>query len=550
MTHVRQLRHLVVWVCLVASAVAARGQELAAPSGVKWIDPAGIRGSLVIHGGGEIPDAVRDKFLSLAGDKQARIVVIPTASERAESDDAAMRDKLLEPWKSRDVADVQILHTRSKDKANDGTFVEPLKQATAVWFGGGDQTKIAEAYLGTAVERELAALLQRGGVIGGTSAGAAIQSQTMIAGGQGEPRMGTGFDFLPGAIVDQHFQARNRQDRLRKALADHPGLVGFGVDEGTALVVRGRKLEVFGNSTVSVFLAASSSRPAREFELKAREVHDLTMLRRAAIDRSLAEFPPKEPAPPRLASGSLVIVGGGGMPKDVTAKFIELAGGPDELIVVLPTAGDGQAPSANEGRFFERAGAKNVQVLKQRTRTEVESPEFADVLSKAKGVWFGGGRQWHFVDAYAGTKAEQLFHDVLARGGVIGGSSAGATIQAQYLVRGSVLGNTEMMAEGYERGLAFLPGAAVDQHFTQRKRLPDMTAVMKRFPHVLGIGIDEATAVIVQGQTAEILGAGQAHFYDYRHGPPACDPDFTAIKAGGRYDLVERKALAPATTAP
>jgi len=541
--------HIGLLLGLLSLAGAAPVEELQTPSGVKWIDPAGTSGSLVIHGGGELTDAVRDKFLSLAGDKQARIVVIPTASDRADSEDAEIRGKFLEPWKSLGAAEVQLLHTRSKAKANEDAFVAPLKEATAVWLGGGDQTKIAEAYLGTAVERELLALLARGGVIGGTSAGAAIQSQTMIAGGQTEPKMGVGFDFVPGAIIDQHFKARNRQQRLRKALADHPGLVGFGVDEQAALVVRGRRLQVFGNGTVSVLLAASAARPAREFELKPREIHDLTMLRRAAIDRSLAEFPAKELSPPKLDAGSLVIVGGGGMPKEVTQKFIELAGGPDELIVVLPTANEASASSGNEGRFFERAGAKNVKVLSQRTRAEVESAEFAEALAKAKGVWFGGGRQWRFVDAYGGTKAELLFHDVLRRGGVIGGSSAGATIQAQYMVRGSVLGNTDMMAEGYERGLAFLPGAAVDQHFTQRKRQPDMTGVMQRFPQILGIGLDEATAIVVRGQTAEVLGAGQAHFYDYRTAPQACEPDFTAVKAGQKYDLVERKALGEITPA-
>jgi cyanophycinase len=523
-------------------AGALRAEELSTPSGVQWIDPAGIAGSLVIHGGGELTDAVRDKFLSLAGDKQARIVVIPTASAGADASGAGFQPaRLLEPWKSLGVADVQLLHTRSKEQANDNAFVAPLKSATAVWLGGGDQSRIADAYLGTAVERELLALLARGGVIGGTSAGAAIQSKTMIAGGQTEPKMGSGFDFLPGAIIDQHFKARNRQDRLRKALRDLPGHVGLGIDEATALVIRGRRLQVFGKGAVSVFLAPSASRPARELELAPRESHDLTMLRRAAIDRSLADFPPRELPPPKLTAGSLVIVGGGGLPPEVTAKFIELAGGPDELIVVLPTADERARGSGNEGRFLERAGAKNIKVLTQRTKAEVESAEFADVLGRAKGVWFGGGRQWRFIDCYAGTQAEQLFYGVLARGGVIGGSSAGATIQGQYLVRGSVLGNTEMMAEGYERGLAFLPGTAVDQHFTQRKRQPDMTGVMRRFPQLLGIGIDEGTAIIVQGQSAEVLGAGQAHFYDYRKAPAACEPDFTALKAGEIYDLVERK---------
>ncbi|MEX2175300.1 MAG: cyanophycinase [Pirellulaceae bacterium] len=551
--------HACVGVLLALAALPAHAEESATPSGVTWIDPAGIRGSLVIVGGGELPAAVREKFFELAGGKEARIVVIPTAREgegfgKGEAiregeapaepigSAGASPSHLLEPWKSAGAADVQVLHTRSKETANAKAFVAPLKAATAVWLGGGDQSRLADAYLGTAVEREILALLARGGVVGGTSAGAAIQSKTMIAGGQSEPKMATGLDLLPGAIIDQHFTRRQRQARLRLALARHPGHVGFGVDEGTALIVQGRRLQVLGDSAVSVFLAASASRPVREFELRPGEDHDLTMLRRAAIDRTLAQFPPQELPPARLAHGSLVIVGGGGMPREATERFIELAGGPDAPIVVLPTAiGEVIPDGANDARLFERAGARNVRVLKHRTRAEVESAEFAAALAEAKGVWFGGGRQWRFVDAYGGTRAEALLHDVLRRGGVIGGSSAGATIQGQYLVRGSALGNTEMMAEGYERGLAFLPGTAIDQHFSQRRRQADMTAVMHRFGQLLGIGIDERTALIVRGQTAEVVGAGQAHFYDYRAGPPTETPDYTAVPAGKQYDLVERK---------
>jgi cyanophycinase len=517
------------------------------PAGaVSWIDPVGIKGALVIVGGGQQPEAINDRFMELAGGKEARIVVIPTASDKADDDvaDPERSAKLTDYWKSRGAAEVRLLHTRSKEQANDEAYIEPLKKATGVWFGGGDQSKIADAYLGTAVEREVLAVIARGGVVGGTSAGAAIQSKVMIAGGQTEPRMATGFDLLPGAIIDQHFLARNRKGRSVAAVTMHPDCFGLGIDEGTAVIVRGRRLEVLGNSTATVILAASGARPLRELELKAGDVHDLTMLRRAALERSLANFPPAELPPPKLESGSLVIVGGGGMPKEVTEKFIELAGGPESLIIVLPTAaGDTIADTAGETRFFERSGAKNVKALTARTRREVESAEFAAALAETKGLWFGGGRQWRFVDAYAGTKAEELFRDVLRRGGVIGGSSAGASIQAQYMVRGSPLGNTDMMAEGYERGLGFLPGAAVDQHFTQRGRMPDMTLVMRRYPQILGIGIDEATAIIVRGQTAEVMGRNNVQFYDYKSGPPANDPDYVRVKPGGKYDLVERRVL-------
>ena len=527
---------------LLAAAVGSAAETSARPA---WIDPAGIQGALVICGGGELPEAITKRFLELAGGDEARIVLIPTASGQADETiaDHEAVGRLTERWKKLGAKDVQVLHTTEKNIANDEVFVAPLKKATGVWFGGGQQSRIADAYLGTRVEREIAAVLTRGGVVGGTSAGAAIQSKMMIAGGAKEPQMATGFDLLPGAIIDQHFLARKRRDRLIAALTANPGLVGFGIDEGTALVVKGRQLQVLGDSTVSVLLAASSNRPPSDVQLKSGSVHDLTMLRRAALDRALGNFPPKELRPPKVESGSLVIVGGGGMPEEAGKKFIELAGGPDAIIVVLPTAiGDVIPERVGETRLFERLGAKNVKVLRQRTRAEVESPEFAAVLKEARGVWFGGGRQWRFVDAYANTKAEELFHDVLRRGGVVGGSSAGASIQAEYMVRGSVLGNLEAMAEGYERGLGFLPGTAIDQHFSQRKRLPDMTAVMQRHPQLLGIGIDEKTALIVCGQIAEVVGAGGVHFYDYRNGPPKAEPDYTLVKAGEHYDLVERKS--------
>ena len=148
-----------------------------------------------------------------------------------------------------------------------------------------------------------------------------------------------------------------------------------------------------------------------------------------------------------------------------------------------------------------------------------------------------------FVDAYEGTRAVELFHDVLARGGVIGGSSAGATIQGEYLVRGSPLGNTDMMALGYERGFAFLPGTAIDQHVRQRNRFADMSRVLDRHSQLLGIGLDETTAIVVRGEVAEVLGQGQAHFYDRHRDHPEGGPDHESLPAGRRYNLKERRVV-------
>jgi cyanophycinase len=411
-----------------------------------------------------------------------------------------------------------------------------------VWFSGGDQSRITERYLGTATEKALRALHARGGTIGGTSAGAAIMSGVMITGGQTEASLGTGFDFLPGFVVDQHFVKRNRKGRLLGVLDKHPGFVGLGIDEATAAVVTGRTIKAVGASTLSVFLSPGAGRPRLEQTLKDGEVADLFQLRRAAMNRSAkVPFPQKKVPVPFLAKGSLLIVGGGGLPTEITDRFFTLAGGKDAPIVVIPTAQeDPQADRHPEEALFKRLGATNVKTLHTRDREKADDPAFSEMLLTAKAVWFGGGRQWRFVDSYAGTLTEKRFHDVLARGGVIGGSSAGASIQAEYMPRGHPLGNTVMDAEGYEKGFGFLPGVAIDQHFFARKRTKDMTGLMTRYPQYLGIGIDEATALVVTGSKVEVIGKSKAAFYDWRKGKPDGGVDFVEVNTGDSYDLGKR----------
>ncbi|MCH8828109.1 MAG: cyanophycinase, partial [Planctomycetes bacterium] len=227
----------------------------------------------------------------------------------------------------------------------------------------------------------------------------------------------------------------------------------------------------------------------------------------------------------------------------ISRRFVELAGGPDALIVYLPTAVPPRsARRARPPRYFTAAGARNIKVLPQSKLAEIESAEYLAILKKAKGLWFGGGRQWRFIDTYAGTKAAELFHAVLKRGGVIGGSSAGASIQGGYLARANPLGNRAIMADGYERGLNFLPGVAIDQHFAQRRRFRDMTKLMKRYPQLLGIGIDEATAIVVRGHVAEVMGRNRVHFYNRNKPLIPGRPDHESLKAGDTYNLKTRTA--------
>jgi cyanophycinase len=294
-----------------------------------------------------------------------------------------------------------------------------------------------------------------------------------------------------------------------------------------------------------LLLAAGSGRPLWETTLQTGGRHDLTMLRRAAVERARGDFPPVAPAAPVVESGSLVIVGGGTMPMEVVQTFLELAGGKEAPVVVLPiAAGDTLGGDvSSDTRLFTRAGATNVRSLRARTLAEVSEPGFAEALREARGVWFGGGRQWRFIDAYYATPAHELLRDVLRRGGVIGGSSAGASIQGEYMPRGSPLGNTDMMAEGYERGLGFLPGVAIDQHFSARRRQGDMTRLVARYPQLLGIGIDEGTALVVRGSSAHVVGRGRAYIFDHRSGKPGGERDSFSLRAGEAIDLPSRRVI-------
>ena len=483
----------------------------------------GIRGTLVICGGGTIPDEAQQQFataIETTSDSKKPVLILPTASDNPEAAIAKATAWL----KKLGIEEVLAPTSAESNAATQADLIAKIRRCGGVWISGGQQSRIAQAYAGTDVETALQELLDRGGVIGGTSAGAAIMTKQMIASGKDKPEMAIGFDLLPDGIIDQHFTERNRVERLRAAIAQNPQRFGLGIDEATAVIVKGRNVDVVGMGAATIVLAKVSDESSDTAESAERDEvvqkmpkqsrADLTQLRRAARWRASGIDPGKPSGEVRhVPSGSLVIVGGGGMPRDIVDRFVELAGGAEARIVVLPTAVPREeAMRQRAPRFLTAAGVKSVTMLPQSRTEEVASEEFRQAIKQATGVWFDGGRQWNFVDAYENTDAVDLFHDVLRRGGVIGGSSAGATIQGEYLVRGHPLGNFVMMAEGYERGFAFLPGVAIDQHFAQRNRFPDLIPVVERHRQMLGVGIDEATAIVVTKSRADVIGRGAAHF--------------------------------------
>jgi cyanophycinase len=242
------------------------------------------------------------------------------------------------------------------------------------------------------------------------------------------------------------------------------------------------------------------------------------------------------------ARGSLVIVGGALEDRAIMERFLELAGGAEAPFVIIPTAGEGDGydqyyPGV---RPWREMGVKDITVVHTRDRNVANSEDFVAPLRRARGVWFPGGRQWRLADAYLDTRTEVELHALLERGGVIGGSSAGATIQGSFLVRGDTKNNTVMIGDHVE-GFGFLKNAAIDQHLLARNRHFDLISVIEKHPALLGIGIDEDTAIVVQGDAFEVIGRSVVAIYDHKR-TVADEGRFYFLRPGDTYDMKERQA--------
>jgi cyanophycinase len=268
-------------------------------------------GSILLHGGGSITDDVFERFIEMAGGKDARIVLVPSAgfrlgdyeSESEFLDSVAVR---FNAWvqlavKGR-VRSFQFVFTDEPEDANDPAFVKPLETATGVWFSGGSQERLHYRFVGkpesrTRFQSALANVVERGGVVGGTSAGMAAIPEVITL-WQERPNSqapatampGHGLGLIKGAIVEQHFDGRGgRLERFTGLLRDTAKLdelsarkgagkrmYGLAVEERTALIVKGDKLEVMGEGSAHVFLKSPTGRTITWHVLKPRDTATLT----------------------------------------------------------------------------------------------------------------------------------------------------------------------------------------------------------------------------------------------------------------------------------
>jgi cyanophycinase len=209
---------------------------------------AAPKGHFLLVGGGKVGPEVRREFIRLAGGKNARIVVIPSASNTARPAAAAA------VWQGFHTR-VAVLHAGDRQAAADPHLYSCLDRATGVWIGGGKQSRLVYLFGETPLADKLRAVLARGGVVGGTSAGASVVTRVMVL----RNAEGHGLGLLEDYIIDQHFSQRHRLARLKKLIEKYKDKTGYGIDEGTALVISGDSVKVIGPGTVTRYQASGAT---------------------------------------------------------------------------------------------------------------------------------------------------------------------------------------------------------------------------------------------------------------------------------------------------
>lgn len=252
------------------------------------------------------------------------------------------------------------------------------------------------------------------------------------------------------------------------------------------------------------------------------------------------------------AKGTLLIVGGNMSDNfGVAQRFIQLAGGPGKKFVIVPTNGgnknaDGTPKRYNDAEVlagWKKRGLTNVVMLHTWDPKVADTEAFVTPLLDADAVWFDGGRQWNMVDSYMNTRTLKELWRVLDRGGVIAGTSAGATIQGDYLVRGDTSSADVMMTSepNHQHGFAFLKRSAIDQHINARNRWDDLIPVIKKFPHYLGLGLSEDTAIVVTGDRFEVIGRWKVTVHDSTQAFQPWQKPYDVLNVGDVYNMKTRR---------
>ncbi|MBW4468054.1 MAG: cyanophycinase [Pegethrix bostrychoides GSE-TBD4-15B] len=266
------------------------------------------------------------------------------------------------------------------------------------------------------------------------------------------------------------------------------------------------------------------------------------------------------------SKGALVIIGGAEDKEGdclVLREFVRRAGGIKAKIVVLTAATTAPREVGDTYmRVFHEIGAEDVQVLDTEHPEDGDRQESVDKVQQATGIFFTGGDQARIIELVKGTRVDQAIRQRHAQGIVVGGTSAGAAMMPDtMIIEGDSSTNPRVDAVELGQGMGFLPGIAVDQHFSQRGRLGRLISALVQQQAILGIGIDENTAVIVEGNEFEVIGQGSVTVVDETEathnnldkllkseGLAICGVKLHVLPTGYRFNLQTKQPIVPGET--
>lgn len=222
-----------------------------------------------------------------------------------------------------------------------------------------------------------------------------------------------------------------------------------------------------------------------------------------------------------MSGGPLLVIGGAEDKtgsRQVLSRFAQLAGGPDARVAVVATAsslGDEIVDAYREA--FAAVGVTDVVAPRPRTRAEASDPALAAEVEGATGVFMTGGNQSTLSGVVTGTVFGDAIKAAHRRGAVVGGTSAGASVQSEHMVAFGRPGTTpKLRMAQMSAGLGLLPQLVIDQHFDQRNRYGRLLTLVSHAPHLLGMGVDEDTAALITGPVLEVVGKGAVTLFDGR----------------------------------
>lgn len=491
---------------LLLTGLTAQAQWKNPTDNWKTIGPP--KGTLMIVGGAAVPSIYKD-FIKLVGDPKALIVFIPTAGDVVDENNAAY-PKLVEAG----AKNIVVLHTKDREKANSEEFVAPLRKAKGVFISGGFQNRLAKAYLHTLTHQAMFDVLARGGVIAGSSAGASIQGSFLYGGGDQKE----GFGFVKESAIGQHYIRRNRMGSVARILKNDPKLLGIGIDEATAIVVKGNEFEVIGDSKVAIYDTTLPGWPAPKAQYYLFPGDKFDMVSRKAIHEAVpspkdlwasADKRWKDPSadwqtigPPM---GKIILYGARETSNEIFEHFLKST---EKSGIVVLSTGNTETKAKNEEivNTLKKMGAENVSLIHTINSDQANSNSFVSALNNANAVWICDGAKWQFANTYLNTLLHKQLFEVLKHNGTIAGTGAGAAIMASRL-----FGEPESYR--WTKGYALTHQTMIFDEPLEKKSLKTAQDILAKNTDLTGIGIENGAIVTLQNNQATVAGSGNVVLY-------------------------------------